>query len=204
MEFTKERVELKTSDNVTVFGSYYPSGEKGVILLHQLGLDRRSWDTFAKILQQQGFSVLAIDFRGHGESQGKWQSFTNKDFQAMLLDAKAAGTFLHKKEKNVSAVLGASIGANTAFRYSSEFKVPAVLLSPGLEYRGIDINNITSTAPTLIIVSEGDTYSADSSKELDANNLFGTHSLVVLPGDKHGTYLLPTAEDSILSFLEQT
>ncbi len=204
MEFTKERVELRTEDNISLVGNYYPAGGNGILLLHQLDLDRNSWDRFAKLLQQRNLSVLALDFRGHGESQGKWQSFSEKDFRAMLLDAKAGAAFLHAKGKNVSAILGASIGANTAFRYSAEHRVPAVLLSPGLDYRGIDINTVTSTAPTLILVGVRDAYSHTSSVELDANNLHGSHELVVLDTDKHGTFLLdePGMRDRIFAFLD--
>jgi dienelactone hydrolase len=204
--FTKEQVTLTTEDGVSLAGSYYDAaGERSVILLHQFNLDRESWDAFAKTLQQQGFAVLAIDLRGHGASQGDRKSFTEQDFQKMLNDAEAASTLLQAKKKHVNAILGASIGANTALRYSSVHKTPAVLLSPGLDYKGIDINNVTSNASTLIIVAQDDAYSAASSRELDKNNMFGEHALKVVPGSKHGTYLLtePGVEDAIVEFLER-
>lgn len=198
-----ERVSFTTADNVTIIGSYYDAPGDAVILLHQLNLDRTSWDAFAKIVQQHGYAALAIDLRGHGESAGHWQTFHDEDFQAMLLDAKAASTYLQSRNKRVMAILGASIGANTAFRYSADHKTPAILLSPGLTYHGIDINNVTSTAATLIIVSQGDTYAATSSQELEKNNLFGAHTLLIIPGNKHGTAMLPEpgVEDAMLSFL---
>ncbi len=202
---TVQRVELKTSDNIAIVANLFPAeGPEGIILLHQLNLDRASWDVFAKRLQKQGFSVLALDLRGHGESAGSWRSFAAQEFQAMLLDVEAAASYLQSQRKSLAAVMGASIGANTAFRFSSRQKVPAVLLSPGLEYRGIDINTVTSTAPTLIIVAEGDMYSRDSAKELDDNNLFGEHRLLILPGKEHGTFLLSdervvTAIDAFLA-----
>ncbi len=191
MNYTKERVELTASDGTKLVGSYYDSdSDRGLVLLHQLDLDRSTWDAFAQQAQRDGYVAIAIDFRGHGESQGSWRSFTDKDFQDMLLDAEAAASYLQQRGKRVSAVLGASIGANTVFRYSSIHHVPAVLLSPGLAYHGIDINDTTSNASTLIVVARGDTYAYGSSVELDRNNLFGQHDLLVLPGTAHGTYLL--------------
>ncbi len=206
VNYTKERVELIASDGTKLVGSYYDSGgDKGLVLLHQLDLDRSTWDAFAQQAQRDGYAAVAIDFRGHGESQGSWRSFSDKDFQDMLLDAEAAATYLQQRGKRVTAVLGASIGANTAFRYSSIHHVPAVLLSPGLVYHGIDINDTTSNSSTLIVVAQGDTYAYTSSQELEQNNLFGQHDLLVLPGTAHGTYLLGqrNVTATILDFLEK-
>lgn len=199
------RVEIMTSDGKRLVGNYYEGGEKALLLLHQLNSKKESWDAFARRSQKAGFSLLALDFRGHGESEGDWHSFKDEDFVAMLYDAEAGASFLKEKGKRLVAVLGASIGANTAFRYSSEEHIPAVLLSPGLLYHGIDINNVTSTAPTLIIVGKGDEYSYDSSRELEQNNLLGEHALMVVESAKHGTYLLeePGVEERIRKFLEE-
>ena len=204
---TREEVSLITEDKVRLAATYYEaSGEEAVILLHQLNKDRRSWEEFARQLQQRGYAVLAIDFRGHGESEGDWRRFGKEEFRAMLKDVMAGAAFLHEMGRVVSGVVGASIGANTAFRYSSLEKVPAVLLSPGLNYRGIDINDVTSTAPTLVIAAEGDEYSARSARELDENNLFGEHQLLIVPGSEHGTGLLGTRaiEEAITTFLERS
>jgi dienelactone hydrolase len=189
--YSMETVRLMTADNVTLVGSYYDAPGDGIILLHQFQRNRQSWDSFAKELQQQGLAAIAIDLRGHGESEGNLQAFTDQDFQAMLQDAEAAATFLQKREKRIGAIVGASIGANTALRYSAIHKTPAVLLSPGLTYHGIDINDTTSNAPTLIIAAKSDNYAYTSSVELDRNNLFGEHRLLVIKGNKHGTDMLP-------------
>jgi dienelactone hydrolase len=203
---TIERVTFSTADGKKLVGTLYlTEGEKSLILLHQLNHDRTSYDAFAKELMQQGWTLLAIDFRGHGESEGNWKSFSDKEFIAMLLDAEAAASLLGEREKIVKGIVGASIGANTAFRFGSVKRVPAILLSPGLLYKGIDINDITSSAPVLTIVSEGDRYSYTSSKELAENNMLGRHELYVHPGSEHGTYLLAFAEikDKIVAFLNK-
>ena len=66
-----------------------------------LGRNRNDWNTFASTLSNRsnGFAVLSIDLRGHGESinqNGKtisFQSFTPIDFNKMVLDVKAARAF---------------------------------------------------------------------------------------------------------------
>lgn len=201
MRYTRERVELETRDGVKLVGSFHDGGSHGIILLHQYGLDHHSYDEFARQLQEAGFSAIAIDLRGHGESQGALAAFTEKDFQAMLNDAEAAATLLQRREKRVVGIVGASIGANTALRYSGNRNEPAVLLSPGLNYHGIDIDNVTSRAPVLMIAAEDDAYSVQSSRELDENNLFGIHDLLIMPGGEHGTSLLPQVADHVLAFL---
>ena len=199
-----ERVSLTTEDNVSLVASYYDAPGDAVILLHQYQRNRTTWDAFAKALQRRGVASIAVDFRGHGDSQGVLASFLDADFQAMLKDADAAAVYVQGRGKHVVVIVGASIGANTAFRYSAQHKTPAALLSPGLEYHGIDINDTTSTAATLIIVAKGDSYAFSSSQELDRNNLFGPHQLVVVDGNKHGTDLLtdPAVTDALLGFLE--
>ncbi len=206
MNVTKERVTLTTTDDVTIVGTYTDgSSSKAVILLHQLNHDKSSWNLFSEVLNARGYAVLAIDLRGHGESQGSWQSFTDKGFQAMTKDVDAAAAFLNQRGQPVVAVLGASIGANTALRYASDHKTLVVLFSPGLSYHGIDVNNVTTPAPVLTIVADGDSYSLDSSREIDANNLFGKHELLVVPGRAHGTYLLDdeNVRAKILKFLDE-
>src|SRR2546422_8056894 len=106
----QEKVAFPTEDGVSIAGTYYfpllqeSEGSKNetssalpaAILLHMLGKDRNSWNGFPETLAQNGFVVLAIDLRGHGESvvqNGKpisYQSFTSEDFNKMSLDVKAA------------------------------------------------------------------------------------------------------------------
>jgi uncharacterized protein len=68
----------------------------------------------ARILAEQGFASLRIDFRGSGESEGKWEDTT---FSSQMTDARAAIAFLNK-QANVDtkkiAVLGMSQGGLVA------------------------------------------------------------------------------------------
>ena len=206
---------LLTSDEVNIAYKYY-SPEKinspAVILLHMLNKDKSDWIDFARTLQKEGFAVIAIDFRGHGDSDGNWQKFSEKDFNNMILDVDAAKEFLRRQSKvniNSVSIVGASIGANIAIKYSLQNKEDIktiILLSPGLNYRGVniekDISNIKTS--TFIAASEEDTYSAESSKKIH-ELLKTTSEFNLLSNAGHGNNLFVVSELSgkIISWLKK-
>lgn len=69
-----EHVKFDTADFVEIHGTLYAGGNGAksacVIFLHQLGgnSQQEGWNQLAEQLQKKGFTVLAFDFRGHGES----------------------------------------------------------------------------------------------------------------------------------------
>ena len=192
-------VKLQTEDGVTLVGTYLPGTTgKGVILLHMLGRDRASWGDFGDHLNYQGYHVLLLDLRGHGESTWRgremldWRQFSSEDFKKMVLDVEAAKTFLEDQGVEEIGIIGASIGANAALAYTTRNAIDwLVLLSPGLVYRGIEVENAAKqyTNPVLIVVARDDKYSADSSNRLIA--MFrGEKKLKIVDGSYHGTDLL--------------
>ncbi len=183
-------VALTAEDGVGLKGTFYPGGSDGVILLHMLEKDRNSWGSFPATLNAEGYSVLAIDLRGHGESALDARGFTANDFNSMTRDVKAAKDFLTKEGADSIYIIGASIGANTALNYAASDKSvrAVVLLSPGLDYRGVNTGSSIKTyggRELLIVASEGDSYSADSSRRLDS--VARSSELMVYPGNEHGT-----------------
>lgn len=192
-------VKLQTEDGVTLVGTYLPgTTDEGVILLHMLGRDRRSWGDFGNQLNYQGYHVLLLDLRGHGESIRRgmealdWHQFSNEEFKKMVLDVEAAKTFLEDQGIKKIGIIGASIGANAALNYAARKNVEwLVLLSPGLVYRGIEVEEAAKqyTNPVLIVVAKGDKYSADSSNKL-ITIFRGEKRLEIVDGSDHGTELL--------------
>lgn len=189
-------VTLKTSDNVEIAGTFYPGADnsKGVILLHMLSRTRKDWDGFARKLSQAGFSALAIDLRGHGDSDYRFQLFTAEEFNDMTKDVSAAYSYLANRGITNVAVVGASIGANVAYKYLAvnDQVATGILLSPGLDYRGVNIENLQVNQPVMVIAAEDDAYSWRSAETI-TGGLKG--ELRIYPSGGHGTNLLQTQPD---------
>ncbi len=208
-----EEITLQTEDEVTIHATFYDAkSTKGIILLHRLGNDRNNWKDFAPLLVKNGFSAIAIDLRGHGQSTEKFKlnALTDKDFNNMVLDTKATKKFLESKKITNIAIIGESIGANTALNYAvqDEKIKTVVLLSPGLEYRGIKTENSMSEyseRPILIIAADGDAYSAESSRKLDML-AFGEKKFELYEGSEHGVHMFdekPELKNLIIDWLKK-
>jgi acetyl esterase/lipase len=222
-------VTFITDDGVSIVGTYYApsSGLKDstptIILLHMLGKDRSTWNTFASALSHKGYAVLSIDLRGHGESikQGSstvsYQSFTENDFNKMTLDVKAAKQFLIE-QKNANpdrmAVIGASIGANIALNYAATLDPTikiVILLSPGLNYRGVATSDTITKYenPVYMAATEGDSGSAKDSQTLCDKINCGENLKIYSGSSSHGTNMFseslnPPLQDLIMSWLSSS
>lgn len=212
-----EEIKLTTSDGLNLAGSYFPAaGEKkyGIILVHMYNNNRHDWDNLAVKLQKQGFEVLTFDLRGHGQSEGDLDKFTNSDYQKMVFDVEAAKKFLKEKDRDLKIKLvGASIGANIVLNYAvMDPEIEAVaLLSPGLEYHGVTtVDAITQYKKSLLIVaSQDDKYSYTSSRKLfdTAPDSDRYKYFQVYKNAGHGTHMLtavPELGQLIIDFLEDT
>lgn len=200
-----EHISIKTEDGFEIIGSFYKSeSDTGVVLLHMLNRNRNDWNAFARQLQKEGYNVLSIDLRGHGQSLKKdgrtaeWQTFSEKDFNDIILDVKAAKEFLESKGVNKISLVGASIGANIALNYAAEdIEIKTViLLSPGLDYRGVKVDDNAKdygNRPILIVASEDDEYSATASKTL-IEQAVGKKELKMYTNAGHGTRMFPNTD----------
>jgi alpha-beta hydrolase superfamily lysophospholipase len=199
-------VSLITADNLVIMGTFHKaSSDKGLILLHQLNSNRHSYDEFTKVALKNDYSVLAIDFRGHGDSERKWQEFNEDDFRAMENDVFAAKKYL--KEQNIKKIyiIGASIGANTAINYAAKNKdiEGVVALSPSFNYKGISTREtiLNFNRPLMIMVSKGDSQSLNDSMIMSQ---LTTVDLVVLTSSTHGTDMQDNiTESKIIEWLNK-
>lgn len=211
-----ERVELNTHDKIAIIGDYYPAkSSQGVLLLHMMPADRKSWAAFAGKLQKAGFTALAIDLRGHGESKGGpdgYRSFSDAEHQASRLDVEAAAEFLKSKGVSELHLAGASIGANLSLQYLSEHPETrsAILLSPGLDYRGVvttpAMGRLAPERGVYLVAAEDDGYSRDSVRELSKNMREDSrHVLKIFESGGHGTRLFearPEFMDELVEWLK--
>jgi pimeloyl-ACP methyl ester carboxylesterase len=103
-------VALVASDGVPVAGSYWPGARAGgpaVLLLHGINNTRDRLREQALWLNGLGYAVLAIDFRGHGESGAVPRSFGWNESR----DARAALAFLRAgAPRRRVGLIGISLG----------------------------------------------------------------------------------------------
>jgi alpha-beta hydrolase superfamily lysophospholipase len=145
-------VMLRATDGVDVIGSYWPAHAPrvpAILLLHGNGASRSAMADQARWLNERGYAVLAIDFRGHGQSQQRPRSFGL--FEAR--DAHAAFDWLKRRQHGAPVgVLGISLGG-AASLVGTDGPVPAsclVLQAVYPDIRRAIRNRMTAIAGPLI------------------------------------------------------
>jgi pimeloyl-ACP methyl ester carboxylesterase len=96
-----------------------------VILLHMFNSNQTAWNPFALELQNNGVSVLTIDFRGYGTSEG------NKDPGRIDRDVRAALMFSRARGYQHTVLIGESMGGTAAIVVAAEEPVDGVISISG-------------------------------------------------------------------------
>jgi len=107
-----EHVSFPTDDGGLVFGDLYGQGSRAVVLAHGGSFNKESWGRQAEQLAASGFRVLAIDFRGYGQSRGPGQADIYS--APLYLDVLAAVRYLRKAGAKTVSVVGGSMGGAAA------------------------------------------------------------------------------------------
>jgi pimeloyl-ACP methyl ester carboxylesterase len=216
-----EKIFLTTADGKKIAGLFRKPENPSfwAILIHMRPATKESWDEFAGELFNKNIASLAIDLRGHGESDNGPDGYLNdENCNIKINDLKSAVEFLRSEgaEPEKIVFIGASIGANLSLKFLSEdkdFKI-AVLLSPGLNYREVSgeeaAEKISSEQRILFISSRDDDRVFGN--ELEAQKLFDSvpldaeKEIVVYEKGGHGTQILKTEElpeikETIINFI---
>ncbi len=200
-----QTIKFTSTDNVEIVGTFYESpkaNSPAVLLLHQFGSNRQSFDDFAKRLQKKNFGVLAIDGRGFGDStkttdgQTVEAQRTAEGVKGMEADVANAFDFL-ANQKNVDAakmgIVGASYGSSLALIYAAKNpNVKAVaLLSPGINYFGnlsaMPAIKSYGDRPLLLVAAEDNKESADAVRELKSAGANEKYETKIYEKGGHGT-----------------
>lgn len=216
-----ESVSLDAADGVRLAARIFrPRADSppGLILVHRLGADHAAWDPFAYQAQLAGYMAISLDLRGHGESRGNattpldYRTFKDPDWQDTLLDIDAARQRLLAEGADPENlfIAGEALGASLALQYAVGHPdiQGAILVSPGLEYKGIDAGALIAQfakRPTLLLWAEGDAYATASGSALErlAPGHIEVHRYA---GAAHGANLFsasPQSMGQILVWLNQ-
>jgi dienelactone hydrolase len=207
-----QRVTFRTDDGVMLAAQWYepsPQPAPAVILVHMSQKSGRDWDQVATRLAGEGVGALAIDLRGHGESQGSPQ-----DYAGMVQDVRAARRFLVTRGDVVAGrlgVAGASLGATIAAQAAAEDSsiVTLALLSPSLDYRGLRIEPAVRKyggRPLLLVASDDDGYASRTVRELQ-KPAAAIREVMLLSRAGHGTAMFtgdPDLARRLVEWLRRT
>lgn len=156
-----QHIEFTTDDGMKIVGSWVtsPTTVGAAILVHSFPTTKESWGAFQLVLAKRGIASLAIDLRGHGESirteDGKgldYRAFTDEETLSSMNDLRGAYSWIRTRgiDREAIAFIGASIGANLCLRLLAELPTApvAVLLSPGLDYHGVTVEDVVENICT--------------------------------------------------------
>jgi pimeloyl-ACP methyl ester carboxylesterase len=213
-----EPVVLETEDRVPLAAARYGAGHHALILVHQRGSDLCGWAEQVPELVAMGLQVLAIDLRCHGYSECPADDAGDDLSRDYAADVGAAVASLRREGAAKVAVMGASLGAATAFvaagRYPSDINA-VIGLSIFSESASVSASVVTSasdaakhvTASTLICLSTGDASSIQEGAAetlIAAGSARATSAVVVRPGGSHGWDMLadPAVKARVVAFLK--
>ncbi|HJR58033.1 MAG TPA: alpha/beta fold hydrolase [Vicinamibacterales bacterium] len=191
-------VTLKAPDGITLKATYYPAAKPGpgLVLLHQCNRDRSAWAPFAKAASARGYHVIAMDYRGYGESEG--QRFESFQEQAPVIaekwpgDVDAAFAWLIAQpgvDKDRIGAAGASCGVNQSVqlaRRHPEVKT-VMLLSGGVTPDGREYLRQSSWLPVLASASHDDGNALESMRWILGWSRHPSNRLVEYQAAGHGT-----------------
>ncbi|MCP3975462.1 MAG: alpha/beta hydrolase [bacterium] len=195
-------LSITNNDGQTLEARAWGTGNRYVVLAHMRPADMTSWFDFARLLADEGFTAIAFNFRGYGESGGEPGEFSvAADVRAVVDAAVAEGA-------SAVFVIGASMGGTGAVAASASNDIAGtVTLSAPDEFEGVNAVGLAQfvTTPILLIAADEDGDAADDALAI-ASEASGETELVVLAGAQHGTNMFAEHGDEItakiLEFLE--
>ncbi len=136
----QEIIEYPTADGLTLRADAYGNPDaQPVLLLHGGGQTRNAWGDTAKNLADKGFRAVALDLRGHGESD--WAP----DESAYTIDSFIEDArIVVSSFKKPPVMVGASLGGIISMGLQGESELPitkAIVLvdvAPRLEEKGVE------------------------------------------------------------------
>ena len=191
-------VTLKAPDGITLKATYYSPGQPGpgLVLLHQCNRDRTAWAAFATAAASRGYHVIAMDYRGYGESEGeRFQDFQQEGpvvAEKWPGDVDAAFAWLIAQpdvDRRRIGAAGASCGVNQSVLLAQrhpEVKT-VMLLSGNVVPAGREYLRTSPWLPVLAAASADDGNAIDSMKWILGWSANQKNTLVEYAAAGHGT-----------------
>jgi dienelactone hydrolase len=186
-------VDLTATDGTKLKATFFSAGKPGpgVLLLHQCNQQRKGWDGLATRLAAAGISVMTLDYRGYGESEGKAPKDLPQAEGMKVLNEKWPGDvdvayrYLVSQPgvaPHIVGAGGASCGVNQAIHLAirhPEVK-SLVLLSGNADRDGRAFLSASEKLPVLLSAADDDGGAVELMKWL--------YSLSANPGSRFAEY----------------
>jgi pimeloyl-ACP methyl ester carboxylesterase len=196
-------VSFPTADGGVIWADLYGTGDPGVVLAHGARFNKDSWGKQAEVLVKAGFRVLAIDFRGYGQSRGGDKSApgSGEKYQDVL----AAVRYLRENGATSVSVIGASMGggaAATALMHARPGEIDRLVLLANVPVAEPE----RLTGQKLFVTSRGDGLAAKVREQFEKAP--EPKELLILDGSDHAQFLFETDQGErlmtkILNFLSK-
>ncbi|MGQ4832395.1 MAG: alpha/beta hydrolase [Candidatus Asgardarchaeia archaeon] len=161
---TKEvhQINLMTDDGIKIAGSVYIPTSVGnapypvAILLHGFGGNKEMFKGMAINLARYGIASIAIDFRGHGDSEGKLPANISNSVFVLIHEVAVVISYINNHSTlfrtDKVAVVGHSMGGGTAILSAIFFKQVKCVI--GLAPVPL-INYVNVTNPAYFFIATG-------------------------------------------------
>ncbi len=198
-------ISFPTEDGGVVHADIYGRSTHGVVLAHGGRFNKESWARQAPVLVAAGFRVVAIDFRGRGQSRGGPGAGSSD--AGVHFDVLAAVRYLRRSGARTVSVVGASFGGWAAAR--------AAVAAPGAIDRMVLLAATVDdperlTGRKLFILTRDDWRGEGTLRLPEIRAQYertpGPKRLVILEGSAHAQFVFETKQgkrlmEEILRFL---
>ena len=207
-------VSFRSPDGVQLAGRVFGDGQVGVVLAHMFPADQTSWWAFARVLAQNGFTVLTFDFRGYCPGGVAGCSEGQRDVAAMWQDVLGAVDFMMARGLVRVMLVGASMGGTASLIAAAQPGVPVVAivaLSAPQSFEGLTADRTVLgnvTAAKLFVAGNSDPTGAATAAQAMYEESPPPKQVEIFTSSDHGTDLLTGNQSGrvqtlIIGYLEQ-
>ncbi|MFX1286381.1 MAG: alpha/beta hydrolase [Promethearchaeota archaeon] len=195
--YTIQQKTLTAGDGVKIVANIYsPQGNSddhpGIVVAHGYCCNKQHMQPLSIELVKRGFTVVTIDFRGHGSSGGYLG-----DHNGLQLDLMAAIEYLESLENiNKFALVGHSMGGEASFRYveNNPDKIDAMVAIGSLVSSSYNLSRI----PNLLMAVGQFEQEATPARALEALRTYTGQTSVEI-GKVYGSFIHRNASKVIVS-----
>ena len=201
-------VDVRAGDGTILKATYASPGKPGpaVMLLHMCNSKRQAWDPLVPLLVAKGIHVLAIDYRGYGESGGKPQATLTQDERVKITrevwpaDFDRAFAFLVSQpgvDKARIGAAGGSCGVHNAIQLARRHAevTTLALLAGGTDDEGERYLERAPWIPILAVAAHDDGNAVDTTGWTMRFSSNPNNTLKEYARGGHGTDLFAVHED---------